>query len=43
VKVDVICIYEIEDGKIAKAWFKMSEPRLHEPAARCQWGHVEER
>lgn len=27
-KVDVICIYEINDGKIAKAWFKLGEPRL---------------
>lgn len=26
--VDVICIYEIADGKIAKAWFKMGEVRL---------------
>ncbi|WP_202899095.1 nuclear transport factor 2 family protein [Ahrensia sp. 13_GOM-1096m] len=27
-EVDVVCIYEIEDGKIAKAWFKTSEPRM---------------
>jgi len=31
-EVDVICTYEIEDGKIAKAWFKMGEPRLHSPS-----------
>ncbi|UIY45268.1 nuclear transport factor 2 family protein [Methylobacterium radiotolerans] len=28
-EVDVICTYEIERGKIAKAWFKMGERRLH--------------
>ena len=27
--VDVIAIYEVENGKIAKAWFKMGSPRLH--------------
>lgn len=27
--VDVIAIYEVADGKIAKAWFKMGEKRLH--------------
>lgn len=27
-EVDVACIYEVENGKIAKAWFKLSEPRL---------------
>ena len=27
-EVDVICIYEIADGKIAKAWFKVGTPRL---------------
>ncbi len=27
-EVDVICIYEIDGGKIAKAWFKMGTPRL---------------
>ncbi len=32
-EVDVICTYEIEDGKIAKAWFKMGQPRLHAPTA----------
>jgi putative hydrolase of HD superfamily len=31
-EVDVICIYEVERGKIAKAWFKMSEPRVSFPA-----------
>jgi hypothetical protein len=28
-EVDVICIYEVENGRIAKAWFKMGAPRLH--------------
>jgi putative hydrolase of HD superfamily len=28
-ELDVICIYEILEGKIAKAWFKMGERRLH--------------
>ncbi|WOI12158.1 nuclear transport factor 2 family protein [Thalassospira lucentensis] len=28
-ELDVICIYLIEDGKIAKAWFKTGTPRLH--------------
>jgi putative hydrolase of HD superfamily len=27
-ELDVICIYEILEGKIAKAWFKMGERRL---------------
>lgn len=27
-EIDVVCIYEIEGGKIAKAWFKTSEPRM---------------
>jgi hypothetical protein len=27
-KVDVIAIYDVKDGKIVKAWFKMGEPRL---------------
>lgn len=31
-EVDVIAIYEIDKGKIAKAWFKMGQPRLHAPA-----------
>ncbi len=33
-EVDVICIYEIAEGKIAKAWFKIGERRLHRPLAR---------
>ena len=28
-EVDVIAIYEVESGRIAKAWFKMGPPRLH--------------
>lgn len=32
-EVDVICIYEIENGKIAKAWFKLGTPRLHSATA----------
>lgn len=28
-ELDVVAIYEIERGKIAKAWFKMGPPRLH--------------
>ncbi|KIP99740.1 steroid delta-isomerase [Agrobacterium tumefaciens] len=28
-ELDVICIYEISDGKIAKAWFKIGTPRLY--------------
>lgn len=28
-EVEVIAIYEIEGGKIAKAWFKMGKPKLH--------------
>ena len=31
-EVDVVTIYEIEAGKIAKAWFKMGPPRLHAKA-----------
>ncbi len=27
-ELDVICIYEVAHGKIAKAWFKMGERRL---------------
>ena len=26
-EVDVVAIYEVTDGKIAKAWFKMGPPR----------------
>ncbi|MBB4952638.1 putative hydrolase of HD superfamily [Agrobacterium vitis] len=29
-EVDVICIYEIEDGKIKTARFKIGEPRLNQ-------------
>jgi hypothetical protein len=32
-EVEVIAIYEIENGKIAKAWFKMGQPRIHPSAA----------
>lgn len=32
-EIDVICIYQIEQGKIAKAWFKLGEQRLHRPIA----------
>ena len=28
-EVDVVAIYEVESGKITKAWFKMGSPRLH--------------
>ena len=28
-EVDVVAIYEIKGGKIAKAWFEMGPPRLH--------------
>ena len=28
-EMDVIGIYEVQDGKIASAWFKMGERRLH--------------
>lgn len=31
-EVDVICIYEVVEGKIARAWFKMGEARLHRNA-----------
>jgi hypothetical protein len=27
-EIDVIAMYEVESGKIAKAWFKMGEPRV---------------
>lgn len=27
-ELDVICIYEIQEDKIAKAWFKVGEPRM---------------
>jgi N-acetylglutamate synthase-like GNAT family acetyltransferase len=32
-EVDVVAIYEIENGRIAKAWFKMGPPRLRSVAA----------
>ena len=32
-EVDVLAVYEVVDGKIAKAWFKMSAPRLHNTGA----------
>jgi hypothetical protein len=32
-EIDVVAIYEIEDGKIAKAWFKVGLPRLHAKVA----------
>lgn len=32
-EVDVIAIYEVENGKIARAWFKMGAPRLHPTSA----------
>lgn len=31
-EVDVLAIYEVEHGRITKAWFKMGTPRLHVPA-----------
>ena len=27
-EVDVVCLYEVSEGKIAKAWFKIGEKRL---------------
>lgn len=35
-EVDVLCTYEVEDGKIARAWFKTGERRLHPPAAQTR-------
>jgi hypothetical protein len=32
-EIDVVAIYEIENGKIAKAWFKFGSPRLHAKVA----------
>jgi hypothetical protein len=29
-EIDVLAIYEVTDGKIAKAWFKMGTPQLHQ-------------
>jgi putative hydrolase of HD superfamily len=31
-EVDVVCIYEVEGGRIARAWFKTGTPRLHAAA-----------
>ncbi len=28
-EIDVVAIYQVEKGKIAKAWFRMGSPRLH--------------
>jgi hypothetical protein len=28
-EIDVVAMYEVANGKIAKAWFKMGTPRLH--------------
>ena len=30
--VDVMAIYEVKDGKISKAWFRMGQPRLYQEA-----------
>lgn len=27
-EVEVICLYEVSEGRIARAWFKLGEPRL---------------
>ncbi|MFT8243738.1 nuclear transport factor 2 family protein [Roseomonas sp. BN140053] len=32
-EVDVVAIYEVEDGRIARAWFRMGPPRLHDATA----------
>jgi hypothetical protein len=32
-EVDVLAIYEVVDGKIARAWFKMGAPRLRNTGA----------
>jgi hypothetical protein len=34
-EVDVVAIYEIEGGKIAKAWFKAGQPRMHAREAQA--------
>jgi hypothetical protein len=34
-EIDVIAIYEVADGKITKAWFKMGQPRLFPKASSC--------
>jgi hypothetical protein len=33
-EIDVIAIYEVENGKIAKAWFKMGTPKLQPAGTR---------
>lgn len=33
-EIDVLAIYEVVDGKIAKAWFKMGVPQLHAKESR---------
>ncbi len=30
-EIDVLALYQVEDGRIAQAWFKMGPPRLHPP------------
>jgi hypothetical protein len=35
-EVDVLAIYEIEGGRIANAWFKLGEPRLHRETTRSR-------
>ncbi|MDP8997319.1 MAG: nuclear transport factor 2 family protein [Pseudomonadota bacterium] len=35
-EVDVLCIYEIKDEKIGKAWFKLGNRRLHSPITEPQ-------
>jgi len=32
-EVDVVCLYEVVDGRIARAWFRMGERRLDAAAA----------
>ncbi|WP_137128790.1 nuclear transport factor 2 family protein [Rhizobium sp. FY34] len=29
-EVDVVCLYEVENGLICKAWFKLGQPRMAE-------------
>ena len=33
-EVDVICLYQVADGKIVRAWFKMGDVRLRPPVRR---------
>lgn len=37
-EIDVIAIYEVESGKIAKAWFKRGEPRFSREANEASAG-----